>query len=189
MKKFIKTFGQILSADVTMVGGKNASLGEVSNNLKPRVVDVPDGFALTVDAYSKFLSHNPLIPCLQKTMDRLHRQSLGNLAEVGEKCRSLIVSSTLPQGVEQSIAEAHAKLMAPGAIRSVAVRSSITIEDFPTKSFSGKHESFLKVTGVNNALQAVKRCYASLFKDGAIKYTMDLEICKSDYLLVLSRSK
>ncbi|MBA4057746.1 MAG: phosphoenolpyruvate synthase, partial [Marivirga sp.] len=173
MNKYIKTFKEISSEDVGKVGGKNASLGEMINSLKPLGVAVPDGFAITVDAYSEFLSFNSLTPVLQEMLAKLDRQSLSNLAEVGERCRGSILSSNFPEHIKESIRKAHAKLMSHGLIHSVAVRSSATAEDSPSASFAGQHESYLNVTGIDNVMTAVKRCYASLFNDRAIKYRQD----------------
>ena len=173
MNKYIKAFNQISSEDVAKVGGKNASLGEMINSLKPLGVEVPDGFAITVEAYTEFLAVNALTPVLQNILDRLDRKSLSNLAEIGEKCREHILSSKFPREVEESIRESYDKLMSDGIIHSVAVRSSATAEDSPAASFAGQHDSFLNVTGVDNVIQAVKKCYASLFNDRAIKYRQD----------------
>jgi pyruvate,water dikinase len=173
MRKYIRSFSQITSADVTKVGGKNASLGEMINNLNSLGVEVPDGFAITVAAYAEFLSFNKLAPRLQEILDKLDRKTLNNLPAVGEKCRSLVLNSKLPPDVEESIRKAHVILMVRGLIRSVAVRSSATAEDSPTTSFAGQHESYLNVTSADHVLEAVKKCYASLFKDRAIKYRID----------------
>ncbi len=173
MKKYIKSFSHVSLEDVAIVGGKNASLGEMINNLKSLGVEVPDGFAITVDAYSEFLSHNGLTSLLQDALNKLDRQALSNLQEVGAKCRSLVLNSKIPTEVEESIRKAHVKLMTNELVHSLAVRSSATAEDSPTTSFAGQHESYLNVTGIDNVLEAVKNCYASLFKDRAIKYRMD----------------
>jgi pyruvate, water dikinase len=173
MKKFIKDFSRISLNDVAIVGGKNASLGEMISSLATLGVEVPDGFAITVDAYSEFLTANALIPLLQNQLDTLDRKSLNNLSAVGEKCRSIILSSKLPSNVEEEIRVAYSKLLTNGLIHSVAVRSSATAEDSPTASFAGQHESYLNVTGADNVIEAVKNCYASLFNDRAIKYRQD----------------
>jgi pyruvate, water dikinase len=173
MNKFIKTFNQISSNDVAIVGGKNASLGEMITNLKPLGVEVPDGFALTVDAYREFLAANALTPVLENLLRQLDRKSLSNLAQIGERCRSFIMYAKLPEQVEESIRYAYLKLMSHGLVHSVAVRSSATAEDSPTASFAGQHESYLNVRGVENVIKAVHNCYASLFNDRAIKYRQD----------------
>lgn len=173
MKNFIKPFNRISMADVALVGGKNASLGEMISHLSSLGVEVPDGFAITVDAYSEFIAYNNLYAVLQRTLDTLDRKSLSNLAEVGEKCRSLILSGQFPPAVEGPIRSAYAELLAHELIHSVAVRSSATAEDSPTASFAGQHESYLNVNGADTVIQAVRNCYASLFNDRAIKYRID----------------
>lgn len=173
MKNVIKPFNRMTLEDVPLVGGKNASLGEMINNLTRLGIEVPDGFAVTVDAYSEFLSSNELIPVLQEQLDKLDRKSLSNLSEVGSKCRSLILNGKIPSKIEKAIREAHADLSATGLIHSVAVRSSATAEDSPTASFAGQHESYLNVTGADQVVEAVKKCYASMFNDRAIKYRQD----------------
>lgn len=173
MKNFIKPFNRISLADVAFVGGKNASLGEMITSLSSLGVEVPNGFAITVDAYSEFLTHNALIPVLQNALDKLDRNTLSNLPEIGEKCRSFILYSKFPSNVEEAIRKAHSKLLGHGLIHSVAVRSSATAEDSPTASFAGQHESYLNVTGSDNVVEAVRKCYASLFNDRAIKYRID----------------
>ncbi|MFZ6012158.1 MAG: phosphoenolpyruvate synthase [Bacteroidota bacterium] len=173
MNKYIRTFKQISSKDVAKVGGKNASLGEMINNLSPLGVEVPDGFAITVDAYAEFLSANALTPVLENLLSQLDRQSLNNLADIGERCRSFILNSKFPEPIAEAIKKAHAKLMSHGLIHSVAVRSSATAEDSPTASFAGQHESYLNVTGAESVIEAVQKCYASLFNDRAIKYRQD----------------
>lgn len=173
MNKYIKTFQQISSNDVAKVGGKNASLGEMINKLSSLGVNVPDGFAVTVDAYAEFLSVNALIPALQKALDQLDRQSLRNLAEIGQRCRSLILDAKFPEPVSEAIKKAYENLLSQGLIHSVAVRSSATAEDSPTASFAGQHESYLNVSGAQKVVEAVQRCYASLFNDRAIKYRQD----------------
>lgn len=159
--------------DLPKVGGKNASLGEMIHNLSPMGIAVPDGFAITVDAYDNFLSHNSLTPALLAILNRLERRSLENLAGVGKQCRELILKSVFPPAVEEAIRQALKTLMEHGLVHSVAVRSSATAEDSPTASFAGQHESYLNVTGADAVIDAVRNCYASLFNDRAIKYRMD----------------
>jgi pyruvate, water dikinase len=173
MKNFILSFNRISLNDVALVGGKNASLGEMITNLSSLGVEVPDGFAITANAYSEFLSSNSLHPILQDALDELDRKTLSNLSRIGEKCRSAILNATFPSNVEQAIRDAHANLLMQGISHSVAVRSSATAEDSPNASFAGQHESYLNVTGADNVVQSVKKCYASLFNDRAIKYRID----------------
>ena len=173
MSRYIKSFGKISLADVNAVGGKNASLGELTRNLTSLGVNVPDGFAITVDAWTHFITFNNLTPLLQASLAKLDRKSLSNLADVAKECRDLILQSPIPGDVEDVVVREHRKLLDQGLVHSVAVRSSATAEDSPTASFAGQHESFLNVTGIDNVLQAVRKCYASLFNDRAIKYRID----------------
>jgi pyruvate,water dikinase len=173
MKNFIRSLTQVSMADVASVGGKNASLGEMIQMLKPLGVAVPDGFAITVDAYKAFLTLNNLEPMLQASLQSLDRTSLGNLREVGEACRAMILKAALPPAVEDATRRAYETLMASNVIHSVAVRSSATAEDSPNASFAGQHDSYLHIIGVDRVLLAVKKCYASLFNERAIKYRLD----------------
>jgi pyruvate, water dikinase len=173
MKKFTKPFRQVSMEDLSKVGGKNASLGEMIHSLSSLGIAVPDGFAITVDAYDDFLSHNSLTPALAAILNRLERKSLENLADIGKQCRDLIMKSTFPPAVEEAIRQALKTLMERGLVHSVAVRSSATAEDSPTASFAGQHESYLNVTGGDAVIDAVRKCYASLFNDRAIKYRLD----------------
>lgn len=173
MKRFIKHFQELSMDDLPKVGGKNASLGEMIRSLSALGIAVPDGFALTVDAYAEFLTFNSLTPLLRNILGTLDRESLNNLAEVGAQCRELLLKGAFPEKVEGVIRNAYDKLMQHGLVHSVAVRSSATAEDSPAASFAGQHESFLNIRGADDVVQAIKRCYASLFNDRAIKYRID----------------
>ncbi|MBT1690736.1 phosphoenolpyruvate synthase [Dawidia soli] len=173
MKNFIRSLSQVSMTDVASVGGKNASLGEMLRALTPLGVAVPDGFAITVEAYQNFLRVNNLEPTLQASLESLDRASLGNLKEVGAACRTMILKAALPPAVEGAIRQAYETLMASNVIHSVAVRSSATAEDSPHASFAGQHDSYLHITGIDHVLLAVKKCYASLFNERAIKYRLD----------------
>lgn len=174
MKSFIIPFDQITMDDLSRVGGKNASLGEMIRNLSPLGIDIPDGFAITIDAFYDFLALNTISPLIQGSLDQINRSTLENLSETGTSCRKLILGGIFPEHVSKAIKRAYSELMEKyGLNPSVAVRSSATAEDSPTASFAGQHDSFLNVNGSDNVLEAVKNCYASLFNDRAIKYRMD----------------
>lgn len=173
MRHYTIPFNRLSVKDVSSVGGKNASLGEMITTLSTMGIQVPDGFALTVEAYYDFLAFNSLAPLLQDNLNRLDRQSLSNLAEVGKKCRELILRATLPNDITKQVKAAYNNLMETGLIHSVAVRSSATAEDSPKASFAGQHESYLNVSGAENVLASIVHCYASLFNDRAIKYRLD----------------
>ncbi|GCC50400.1 phosphoenolpyruvate synthase [Chryseotalea sanaruensis] len=173
MNQYIKNFKSISADDVSKVGGKNASLGVMINNLSSFGVHVPNGFAITTDAYKKFLEENLLTNLLQNELDKLERESLKNLALIGERCRSLVLNAKFPEDIREAIIKAYESLTLPGPIHAVAVRSSATAEDSPTASFAGQHESYLNVSGAEKVIEAVQKCYASLFNDRAIKYRQD----------------
>jgi pyruvate,water dikinase len=165
-------FRQLRNSDIAVVGGKNASLGELLAKLDPLGVRIPDGFAVTAQAWRAFLEHNRLAEGLAAELARLDNVTLVNLAEVGARCRALVAGGKIPDAIASEIADAYRNLQGPGAI-SVAVRSSATAEDLPTASFAGQHDSFLNVSGVDALLAAVLACYVSLFNDRAIKYRID----------------
>jgi len=174
VKSFIISFDKLSIEDISSVGGKNASLGEMIGNLSPLGINIPDGFAITVQAYYDFLAFNTLSPQLQVSLDRINRKNLDNLSEVAASCRDLIMGGIFPEQIMKEIEEGYTQLMVKhGLGLSVAVRSSATAEDSPTASFAGQHDSYLNVHGAERVLEAVKRCYASLFNDRAIKYRMD----------------
>jgi pyruvate,water dikinase len=168
----ILPFSKIRNTDVALVGGKNASLGEMFSILAPAGIRVPDGFALTAEAYREFLATNGLAPQLQQCLDRLDTKTLANLAEVGAACRALLAGGKLPAALQDEILAAHEALNPQGTL-SVAVRSSATAEDLPTASFAGQHDSFLNIAGQERLLAAIQQCYVSLFNDRAIKYRID----------------
>jgi pyruvate, water dikinase len=173
MKKYIIPFRKLSMKDLAQVGGKNASLGEMMTSLSDLEIAVPDGFAITVDAFWDFVSFNSLRSFLEAELKRLDHHSLNNLTDVGRACRDLILKGTFPADIEKAIRSAHTALMEHSLTRSVAVRSSATAEDSPTASFAGQHDSFLNVLGADELLKHVRLCYASLFNDRAIKYRID----------------
>lgn len=174
MNSFIIPFHDITMSDVDKVGGKNASLGEMISNLSKHGISVPDGFAITADAFYEFLSFNTLSPLIQDALNTLNLKTLDNLSEVGKNCRKLVLNAIFPDTLKDLIANSYKQLIREyGANLSVAVRSSATAEDSPKASFAGQHDSYLNVSGEKNLLQAVKQCYASLFNDRAIKYRID----------------
>lgn len=173
MKKYIIPFRDLTMKDITDVGGKNASLGEMIANLSPLGIAVPDGFAISVSAFYEFLAFNCISPQIQVALNRLNRLNLENLPAVGEECRALIRRGTFPEPVKQEITNAYRKMQDDNNSISVAVRSSATAEDSPKASFAGQHDSFLNVESEENLFDAVRRCYASLYNDRAIKYRID----------------
>lgn len=169
---FVMPFGSIRHTDVALVGGKNASLGEMFNTLTSAGIRIPDGFAVTASAYRYFLSCNQLPDKLQQLLDKLDTDTLENLPGIGAECRALIREAVIPADLGNDILAAYQALN-PEARFTVAVRSSATAEDLPEASFAGQHESFLNVGGGDELLHALQNCYVSLFTDRAIKYRLD----------------
>jgi pyruvate,water dikinase len=170
MSKLILWFDEIGKNDVPLVGGKTASLGEMTCKTK---VPVPYGFALTADAYRLFLRENKLEEKIAKVLSRLKDSNdTKTLQSVGAEIRGLITSAAVPQELRRLIEECYNKLGAHENVKSpfVAIRSSATAEDLPDASFAGQQETFLNIKGVANVIQSVKECYASLFTDRAIFY-------------------
>ncbi len=172
--QYIRIFGQIGLDDLPNVGGKNASLGELFQNLVPKGVRVPDGFVLTAQAYWHFLDEANIRQKLAQQLEELDTENFANLHDVGSACRFIIESATLPKQLQYELINAFTDLKKKykSAIQ-VAVRSSATAEDLPTASFAGQQESFLNITSNKDLLGACKACFASLFTDRAIKYRVD----------------
>ena len=172
--KLIKTFSEIRNQDTPVVGGKNASLGEMISQLGPKGIRVPDGFATTADAYRHFLKENGIREKLGELMKELDKEEFGNLKMIGGKARELILKASVPEDLEEEIRSAYRSLLEREEdMESVAVRSSATAEDLPTASFAGQHETYLNVKGEEEVVKAVQKCMASLFTDRAIKYRAD----------------
>ncbi len=169
--KFILWFKEVSKKDVPLVGGKNASLGEMYQNLSKKGINVPDGFATTADAYRYFLERNNLLPEFKKLFEKLDVKNIRNLQKVGKAARNLILNSSLPEDLGEEIVGAYQELgQEYGENPDVAVRSSATAEDLPSASFAGLHETFLNIKGEKELLEAVKKSIASLFTDRAIVY-------------------
>jgi pyruvate, water dikinase len=168
---YIRWFEEINSQNVGVVGGKNASLGEMISTLKDKGIVVPDGFATTAKAYWEFLEANAL---REKMVDLLKalRQDKKPLHEAGKAIRSLFLHAEFPEKIAAEIRSAYRELCRRYDQEEVdvAVRSSATAEDLPEASFAGQQESFLNVTGEAALMEACRKCYASLFTDRAITY-------------------
>lgn len=170
-KKYILEFSQISKKDVALVGGKNASLGEMFSKLTEKGINIPDGFATTSFAFWHFLKKNGILPKLKDLFGRLDSNNLRNLQKAGREARALILKSEFPEDLKEEIIKAYRNLEGKyGRRTSVAVRSSATAEDLPSASFAGMHETYLNVKGEEELLKAVKKCLASLFNDRAISY-------------------
>jgi pyruvate,water dikinase len=167
-------FNKVGIKDVAMVGGKNASLGEMIQQLEPLGLSVPDGFATTADAFRLFLQENNLVEQLKDIVNSLDQNSFNNLNDVSKKAKQLILSASMPKMLVDSITENYNSLNKKhGRELDVAVRSSATAEDLPTASFAGLHESYLNVKGGEDVCKAVHHCFASMYNARAIKYRID----------------
>ncbi len=170
LEALVLWFQQLGKNDVEIVGGKNASLGEMISNLANMGVSVPGGFATTAQAYRDFLEQSGLNKRIHDVLDTLNVDDVVRLAEVGKQIREWIVETPLQPALEQAIRDNFAQIAEDNDHISVAVRSSATAEDLPDASFAGQQETFLNIRGVDNVLTAVKEVFASLFNDRAIAY-------------------
>lgn len=172
--RFIRWFAELGIGDVGLVGGKNASLGEMYRELTPRGIKIPNGFAVTAEGYRHLLQVGGLDNTIREILADLDTRDLTNLAERGRRVRDAILATPLPHDLTQEITAAYAELCAEyPAEADVAVRSSATAEDLPDASFAGQQESFLNIRGERALLDACRQCLASLFTDRAISYRVD----------------
>jgi pyruvate,water dikinase len=172
--RFVKWFEEIGAKDVALVGGKNASLGEMIRNLGKKGVSVPPGFAITAEAYKYVAEKAGISQKIKDILADLDTHDMENLAERGEKIRNLIAHSPCPKELEEEIRICYRKLEERfGRNVDVAVRSSATAEDLPTASFAGQQTTYLNVRGEDDLLEKVMDCFASLFTNRAISYRVD----------------
>ncbi|NEO32085.1 MAG: phosphoenolpyruvate synthase [Symploca sp. SIO3C6] len=191
-QSFVLWFEEVGIADIALVGGKNASLGEMIQQLTPRGINVPTGFAVTADAYRYFIKTAALESKLRELFADLNVDDVSNLQQRGKQARALILNTPFPHNLQEAIANAYQQLCAKYAGNSevcnrfdadyrqqceresrsidVAVRSSATAEDLPDASFAGQQETYLNIQGVREVLDACHKCFASLFTDRAISY-------------------
>lgn len=171
---YVRWFRDIRLGDVPLVGGKNASLGELYSVLSEQGVNVPNGFALTAQAYRDALTAAAAWDRLHQLLDTLDKRQVDILAERSVEARKIVFDATGTGQLRQLIAAAYRQLEAQyGSDVAVAVRSSATAEDLPTASFAGQHESFLNIRGADELFEACRRCFASIFTDRAISYRID----------------
>ena len=171
---FIKWFADITIDDIPLVGGKNASLGEMVRELASRGVKVPDGFAVTAEAFRHFIREAGIDERIRATLADLDTHDMANLSERGQAVRQAILNATLPADLQGLIGDAYRQLQGSSTVPlAVAVRSSATAEDLPDASFAGQQETYLNVDGTAALLETCKRCFASLFTDRAISYRVD----------------
>jgi pyruvate,water dikinase len=183
--RYVAWFDELRMTDVSSVGGKNASLGEMISQLTQAGVRVPGGFATTADAYRDFLAYGGLAQRIEKRLEALDTGDVEALAAAGAQVRAWIVETPLPPRLEKEISGAYEKLLheAGAGDISVAVRSSATAEDLADASFAGQQETFLNVHGLGNLLKAVKDVFASLYNDRAISYRVHKNFVHSEVAL------
>ncbi len=174
-KKFILWFKEIGIKDVPRVGGKGASLGEMYSKLTKKGVPIPNGFAVTADAYDYFVTSTGVKKEIRQILKTLNTHSIKNLQEHGQRIRQAIIKAEFPDDLKQAIVKEYEKLSKEFRTKDVdvAVRSSATAEDLPDASFAGQQETYLNVEGPKELLDACKKCMASLFTDRAISYRAD----------------
>ena len=172
MTQHVLPFMKVDINNVSQVGGKNASLGEMIQHLSKLGVKVPNGFATTAEAFKTYIQNNQLDKIIYPLLNELDVENLAKLKSTAAKIREYILNGKFSVEFEQAIITSYAALCEEAIQKnlSVAVRSSATAEDLPTASFAGQQETFLNITGEKNLLLAIKKVYASLFTDRAISY-------------------
>jgi pyruvate, water dikinase len=170
--RFTLQLDQVTLESLHQVGGKNASLGEMIQNLGSLGINIPHGFAITVDAYWEFLNHNNLETSIRSIVAKIDTSNLVSLRKGGTQIRQLIRNGKFPQELEDEIISCYKDLsqLYKQEATDVAVRSSATAEDLPDTSFAGQQETYLNVRGNEGILESVRNCFASLFTDRAISY-------------------
>ena len=173
-REYITWLENVGSDDVHLVGGKNASLGEMIHELGEMGIEIPGGFATTAEAYALFLESNDIRERIDAEMEKLESEEQ-SLERTGKAIRRLFLGGRFPEEVEKGLRGAYSELCSRYEADEVdvAVRSSATAEDLPEASFAGQQETFLNVTGEEDLIETCKKCYASLFTDRAIAYRME----------------
>ncbi|MCQ8117615.1 phosphoenolpyruvate synthase [Methylomonas rosea] len=172
--QYIRWFSELTINDIPLVGGKNASLGEMYRELATEGVIVPNGFAITAEAYRYMLDQAGAWPHLHELLDNVDADDVADLARRAQQARDLVYAAPLPADLQQQILDAFGQLQQQyQEDLTVAVRSSATAEDLPTASFAGQQDTYLNIRGGQALLDACKRCFASLFTDRAIHYRLD----------------
>ena len=174
MSQYIKWFNELGIEDVDLVGGKNASLGEMYQNLTQEGIRIPNGFAITADAYRIILDTNGAWEKLDAQFESFNPDDVIQLQERGKRCREIIYDCTLSDDIIEQISNAYEELKVEyGEDVTLAVRSSATAEDSPEASFAGQNDSYLNIGDLEALLDAYKRCLASNFTDRSIHYKFD----------------
>lgn len=172
--RFLLPFEKLGIEDVPLVGGKNASLGEMFSKLTPLGIRIPDGFAVTADGFRFFISENSLASPIQEALKELNQPDFSNLQAISKRIKAMVLAGKMPERLKEEILNSYRNLCTKqGGEIELAVRSSATAEDLPGASFAGLHESFLNIRGEEALLKAVQACFASLYNGRAIKYRID----------------
>jgi pyruvate,water dikinase len=189
--RYIRWFNTLGMADVSLVGGKNASLGQMIQALSPKGIIIPDGFAITADAYRYYCEFNEVRPFLEQRLATLTSVDVTQVHRAGEAIRARLRAGTVPPDLAEEIAQAYQQLSDEYGKRNVdvAVRSSATAEDLPGASFAGQQETYLNVCGVQELLQACIKSIASLFTDRAMVYRMEQGFSHFDVALSIGVQK
>ncbi len=187
---YIKRFNELGIDDIPMVGGKNASLGEMFRELSDQGVKVPNGFATTADAYRHYIESNNLTAQITQALNELDTSDVDSLAQTGAQIRQWVSSAEMPEDLANEIVAAYRELCeSEGREIEVAVRSSATAEDLPDASFAGQQETYLNICGEEALLLTCKRVYASLFTNRAISYRVDKGFTHMDVALSIGIQK
>ncbi len=186
---FVIWYKDLTIEDVPRVGGKNAALGEMVRELLPLGVRVPNGFAITAEAYNHFLDTTNLRSRINDTLEGLDTHDVRELQHRGKTVRELILAEELPEDLKSAVVSAYQELVDLEGTEDVAVRSSATAEDLPGASFAGQQETYLNVVGDEDVLIATKKCIASLFTDRAISYRADKGFSHTDAALSVGVQK
>ncbi|MEN8170010.1 MAG: phosphoenolpyruvate synthase [Pseudomonadota bacterium] len=188
--QLVKRFSELGIDDVPVVGGKNASLGEMYRSLEGEGVKVPNGFATTAEGFRLYIEHNQLHQKIAAELEQLDTRNVDALQISGAKIRQWIMHGEMPAELAAKIREAYNELEAEyGENTDVAVRSSATAEDLPTASFAGQQETYLNIRGTTNLLATCKQVFASLFTDRAISYRVDQGFTHMDVALSIGVQK
>lgn len=174
LDKYILPFSEINMKDIAVVGGKNASLGEMIQHLKYEGIQIPDGFAITSKAYWDFLDANKIRTKLRDVLNTLDLENFSNLSKISKTAKALFLENQIPLPIQEEIKKVyHNFILKKGDKISLAVRSSATAEDLPHASFAGQQETYLNISGEEDLIEACRKCFASLFTERAIKYRID----------------
>ena len=188
--RYIRTFSELGIEDIPVVGGKNASLGEMYRHLSAEGVRIPNGFDTTAEAYWHFLGHNNLVERIRGRLKLLDTNDLAQLERAGADIRRWVLEAEIPPDLTQEITTAYQNLAKEyGPDPDIAVRSSATAEDLPGASFAGQQDTYLNICGVKDLLTACRRVYASLFNDRAISYRVHQGFSHEDVALSIGAQK